>query len=269
MAENIVREGYINGSIIPVSLEGTNKILNQMKFNVCRIYKAGINGTGFFCNLPYKSKLIPFLITNNHIINSEDIDNKKDIKISINNGKEFKNIRIDETRIVLTNKDLDFTLIEIKQKKDNIDITKCFEIDKNYNIEEEYLKEIYAKKSVYVIHYPQDDNVVVSFGLISQINEKEINHLCSTENGSSGAPILSLKTFNVIGVHYGFKNQRNYNLGTFIKSIIKELNNYNQISVNNQNIINEDINDLQNKSLNQNLDQEIIIIKKEYMNLIY
>ena len=87
---------------------------------------------------------------------------------------------------------------------------------------------MYAKKSIYVIHYPKEDNVAVSYGLISQINEKDIFHLCSTEVGSSGAPILSLKSFKVIGIHYGYKPKRQYNLGAFIKSLIFELNNYNQ-----------------------------------------
>ena len=39
----------------------------------------------------------------------------------------------------------------------------------------------------------------------------------------------------MIGIHYGFSNQLNYNLGTFIKSIIKELNKYKNITKNNEN----------------------------------
>ena len=39
----------IKNSLIPVSIEGTEKILFQMKNCVCKIYKnEGINGTGFF-----------------------------------------------------------------------------------------------------------------------------------------------------------------------------------------------------------------------------
>ena len=149
MSDGIIREGYINGSIMPVSLEGTSQILNQMKFSVCKIHQVGKIWTGFFCNLPYKSELIPFLITNNHILNNEDIKNNKSIKISRNNGKELKKIKIDEARIAFANKELDFTLIEIKQNKDNIDINNFLEIDENINIEEEFLNEMHVKKSVY------------------------------------------------------------------------------------------------------------------------
>ena len=248
----IIKEEHFDRSIIPVSLEGTNLIMNQMMFSVCKIYKVGKNGTGFFCNLPYKSKSIPFLITNNHVLDSEDIENNKDIKISINNGTELKNIKIDESRIVLTNKNLDFTLIEIKQKKDNIDTTKFLEIDEKFNIEDKFLNEIYSKKSIYAIHYPKDDKVAVSYGLLTQINEKEIFHLCSTETGSSGSPILSLKSFKVIGIHYGFKPNRQFNLGTFIRQIVMTLNNYKQ---NYQNIQNENYNF---PSMYNNFEQENI-----------
>ena len=232
MKESIIREEYLENSVIPISLEGTNQIVNQMKYSVCKKCKVGKNGTGFFCKLPYKSALIPFLITNNHVLKSEDIEKNKDIKISINNGEVLKNIRIDESRIVLTNKDLDFTLIEIKQNKDNINIKNFLEIDEIFKIEEKFSKVMYVKKSIYAIHYPKDDQVAVSYGLLSQINEKDIFHLCSTEVGSSGAPILSLKSFKVIGIHYGYKPKRQYNLGTFIKPIIFELNNYNQYNNN-------------------------------------
>ena len=241
MSKDIIKEGYIKDSVIPVSLEGTNKIMNQMKYSVCKIYKSGENGTGFFCNLPYKSKSIPFLITNNHILNSEDIEINKDIKISLNNGREFKNINIDESRIVLTNEYLDFTLIEIIPNKDKIDITKFLDFDENVNINEKFIKEFYEKNSVYIIHYPKDENIFVSYGLLSEIKEKEIYHLCSTDKGSSGGPILSLKNYKVIGIHYGSETKLNVNLGTFMKYIIVELENYNK-----NDEINENINKIQN-----------------------
>ena len=246
MSKDIIKEGFMKDSVIPVSMEGINKIMNQMKFSVCKIHKIGENGTGFFCNLPYKSKLKPFLITNNHILKSKDIQIDKNIKISLNNGKEFKNIKIDDTRIVLTNEDLDYTLIEIKPNKDNIDISQFLEIDDNANINEQFLKEIYEKDSVYIIHYPKDENIFVSYGLLSKIEEKEIHHLCSTDNGSSGGPILSLKNFKVIGIHYGFEKKVNVNLGKLMKYVIMELDNFND-----QKIINENTNKIKNINISK------------------
>ena len=255
MLYSTILEDHINKSVLPISLEGINKILFQMKFSVCKIHKIGSNGTGFFCNLPYKSKILPFLITNNHVLDNEDLKINKYIKFSINN--EFKNIKIDEKRIVLTNKELDFTLIEIRKDEDNIDINNFLDLNENINIEEQYLNEIYSKKSIYTIHYPKDENVVVSFGLINQIYQKDIEHLCITERGSSGAPILSLKDFKVIGIHYGTRQHFNFNKGTFIKYIITELNKYDEFQKNNninqQNINNKFIkynNNISNQNAN-------------------
>ena len=52
MKEDIKNEKYINTSPIPVSLENTEKIINQMKKCVCQIHKEG-QGTGFLCKIPY------------------------------------------------------------------------------------------------------------------------------------------------------------------------------------------------------------------------
>ena len=180
MSKSVIREEYLERSIIPISMEDTNKIMNQMKLSVCKIFKVGKNGTGFFCKLPYGTKLMHFLITNNHVLNYEDIGIDKDIKLSINDGKQLKNIKIDNTRIILTNEKLDYSLIEINQKKDNIDISQFLEIDDNFNIDENFVNEVYTK-SIYTIHYPKGDNVAVSYGLLSTISENNILHLCSTE----------------------------------------------------------------------------------------
>ena len=53
---------------------------------------------------------------------------------------------------------------------------------------------------------------------------KIIEHLCSTEEGSSGSPLLSLKTYKVIGIHFG--GDKNINYDNFIKyAIDKFINN--------------------------------------------
>ena len=60
------KEKYATSSPESVSLKQTEKIIEQMKSNsICKINNKGI---GFFTRIPYKSKLLPVLITNNHII---------------------------------------------------------------------------------------------------------------------------------------------------------------------------------------------------------
>ena len=91
--EEIIKEGYIEESPIPISLENSLKIINQMKNSICRIYTKENTGTGYFCKINYNSKLIPFLITANHILNKEYIENNKEIAISIYNEIKKKKKR--------------------------------------------------------------------------------------------------------------------------------------------------------------------------------
>ena len=51
-----------------------------------------------------------------------------------------------------------------------------------------------------------------------------MKHLCNTEPGSSGGPILSQITNKVIGIHKAFNNYKKYNIGTFLKFPLNELN---------------------------------------------
>ena len=73
------------------------------------------------------------------------------------------------------------------------------------------------------------------------MNDKEIKHLCNTEEGLSGSPILSLNTFKVIGIHRGFPETKKYNIGILMKYAVEEfiLKEYNN-NVNKDNNNNED-----------------------------
>ena len=114
----------MNDSLIPISIEGTEEILKQMKKSICKIHKKdGTKGTGFFCQIKYPNQdnYIKLLISNNHILDNDDISIDKIITISINNGNEFKFIKIDNSRKVFTSEKLDVTFIELKPNIDKIE----------------------------------------------------------------------------------------------------------------------------------------------------
>ena len=95
----------------PISLRQTENILEQMKSNsICRIND---KGTGFFVKIPYKSILLTVLITTNQVINTDDIQGKKNISILLNKDNKIKTIKLDENRIMYTNEKLDITIVEI------------------------------------------------------------------------------------------------------------------------------------------------------------
>ena len=118
---DIIQEKIIKEQPIPVSVEGTKSILEQMENSICKIYlEDGEKGTGFFCKIPFYNNYLPVLITNNHVLEEKDIENNKIIQLTINN--EVKEIEIDKSRKKYTNpdKNIDITIIETKPDKDGI-----------------------------------------------------------------------------------------------------------------------------------------------------
>ena len=194
----IIKEQLIDGMPIPIPVKGLKTILYQIENCVCKIYKDIIKGTGFFCKIPYKNNILHLLITNNHILNKHDIEDNKIINISVNNNPKV--ITIDKTRKKYTNRELDFTFIEIKPNEDNIH--NFLEIDEE-DINKSNINLEYINKSIYLLHYPKGD-LSISCGVIKKIKESEIAYLCNTEEGSSGCPILSINSYKVIGIRNTF-----------------------------------------------------------------
>ena len=79
---NSIKESLLKTYPIPITIESTKKILNQMQNCICKINNSNGKGTGFFCYISspnnQKEKKIPFLITNNHVINKKQL---KKIKV--------------------------------------------------------------------------------------------------------------------------------------------------------------------------------------------
>ena len=91
-----IKEKYLETSPIPISIKDTEIILNQMKNGICNIYtKNGIKRTSFFCKVEneVKTSYTNLLITNNHILNENDIKIGSTIVFSLNDDKIYKNIK--------------------------------------------------------------------------------------------------------------------------------------------------------------------------------
>ena len=106
-----------------------------------------IIATGFLCKIPHPDQfsLLPVLITNNHILEQEDIKINKSINITLNDDKTEKIINIVDSRLTFTSKNLDITIIEIKPFDG---INNFLDIDEN--IFEDNYNEYYKDKSVYI-----------------------------------------------------------------------------------------------------------------------
>ena len=195
----------------------TKMILEQMKNKVCKIdLENKIKGSGFFCKLPFpdNNNLLPVLISNYQIIN-DSILKKDKISLSINNEKNIE-IKLDN-RIKYINKEYDISIIEIKDKdgiENYLDVDETI-LEKN--------NDDYIGKSIYLLHYPESEDLNISSGIIKENNKEnnfDFNHLCCAGSGSLGGPILNLLNNEVIGMHKNKKEE--LNIGLFLKYAIND-----------------------------------------------
>ena len=183
-------------SIEPVSILGTQKILNQLINCICKIKIKGDLGTGFFCQIPYKNETIKVFMTNYHVINENDIKENKKINLLLNDEEEHIIIDLEIERKIYSNKDYDITIIELR---DEDKIKDYLEFDDN--LFQDNSEKIYNNKSIYILHYPKEKNVYVSYGLLNNIDNYNIMHNCCINNYSFGSPILNLQDNKLIGIH--------------------------------------------------------------------
>ena len=123
-----------------LNIEEKEKIYNNVKNSICKIVNK-INDNkenyGFFCNILNRenSDIIPVLITNYTTSSLENIKTNVKLKLSLNEGKEEKNISLNDSRIYYTDENINITIIEINPKLDGIN--SFLDIDDNI-----YLKKI-------------------------------------------------------------------------------------------------------------------------------
>jgi len=211
-----------------------------MKKNIFKIcLNDGSKGTGFFCKIPFiNNKESKVLIINNHVIKNLEMEK---ITISINDDEEIRKIDLNN-RIKYTNEEYDITIIEIKEEDEIKDY-----LELNENIMKKGSNELYINNTIYIIQYPGGKRLGITYGILNGIYEDKeynFNHLCCTEEGSLGSPIINIINNKVIGIHKESKN--NNNKGLFINYAIEDFINKNNI--NKKDIIKE-----LNKNFNLNL----------------
>ena len=161
----------IEGSIDPVNIEGTKKILDQLIKCICKIQIKGTYATGFFCKFSHKKQAIKVFMINYHVLNEKDLQENKKLDLSLKDEKETKTIDLSIERKTYFNKDYDTTMIELK---DEDNIKDYLELDDNLLQDNSEL--IYKNKSIYILHYKNGKNACVSYGLLHNINKYNIMH---------------------------------------------------------------------------------------------
>jgi len=222
--ENIVKEISLKKHGGPIHKTEINKLFIKGMQSMCKILvKKGNysgNGTGFFCKIRHPNiNLGTVLLTNNHVLDSDFLKEGNIIEYEYNSNI-IKNLTLTKERRFYTNKELDYTCIEIFES-DNI--ANFFEIDENI-INEDYTA--LKNSEIFILQYPKGDEISFSQGQILSINEKIIIHSASTEEGSSGSPIIlrnNQYNYKIMGVHFGGNKDRNQNYASPLSQIIYDL----------------------------------------------
>ena len=245
---------FLQGAVNPITLEKNFIISEQLIKCICKINK---KGSGFFCLIPYGNKSLPVLISAAHIIGvKEDL---KEFSLEIN--EYVKIIELNEERKTFTDLYLNITIVEIIPEKDHI--YDFLMLDDN--LFKDYSIEISKNESIYILHFDFNSKII-SYGNIKQMSENNIYHSCNTQNLSGGAPIISVTSGKIIGLHIGTKQNFNLNLGTFLKIPITQFINSNKdyiyqkgLASNNysinKNICSINNNNYNNNSISSNINQ--------------
>ena len=182
-------------------------------------------GTGFFCKIKRGEELIPVLITNYHVIDDNYMKKNKYLKFYINDKSHIIDLNSESKIYSSSNNEYDMMIIRLKEGQ----VNNYLDIDEN--IFEDNSENYYENDSIYILHYANAEEAKVSFGKgIKKLDNYDIKHLCHTEPGSSGGPILSRMTNKVIGIHKGSigRGKCDYNIGTFLKYPLNEVKNQNK-----------------------------------------
>ena len=227
----IKKEGVIEGQGNPIK-ETEIMDLFKMKNSMCKIYYEDEKGnkgkgSGFFCQINLDFPIKYALFTNNHVLNELNLEIGNTIYFEYFSKSIFSNscslvkkqIKITENRKVFTNKELDYTCIELFKADGIVDFfkiePKIFKYDLN-NLN---------NNDIFILQFPNGNDLSFSNGKIVSINHNIIKHSASTESGSSGSPIIRrCKENYIVGLHFGFLKNKKYNLATTFDSIIDDIN---------------------------------------------
>lgn len=164
-------------------------LAKQASSSVVRIRTSKELGTGFM--------VAPDLVmTNNHVINSEEIAEKSNYTFNYQldiNGKECptQTVGADIGGVFYTNEELDFTIVSLSEVPD---------FGKPRTLKSKLMR---CNDRVAIIQHPGGHLKKISMqnNFIAYADNQILQYTTSTEPGSSGAPVFDSE-FQVVGIHH-------------------------------------------------------------------
>ena len=193
----------------PISQAFLGEILAQTKQSIYQVYRKDgktILGIGLFCYLLLEDKKIPIIVIGDCKFDKEEIDS---ITIFKNNNMRNGLIELKLGNIRIKNTELNLIAIEIEDNQ-RIGIHFLELDDRLYEKEHEcYFK----KDSLYIIQCSDINNILVSSGVISDINNNTFKYLGC--NNPKGSIIFNSLNNEIIGINSENKSTFN-NIGLFL-----------------------------------------------------
>ena len=224
------------------------KPLEKVARSVCMIISSFKSGSGFLIKFFQGEKDFYCLMTNEHVVTKAMVANKN--KIDVYYDKEEKNKEIflnSKERFIKDFKDItiDATVIEILPE-DNIP-------NDLFLLPQKEFRDNYDKligEDITILQYPKGEMNYADGKILERTTLEraryEFVHDASTDEGSSGSPIVLKGTTKVIGIHKGGSGNKdiNINYGDFIWPIFCYFKNFqeNKVNVLNDNYLNKETN---------------------------
>jgi len=179
--------------------------------------------SGFFIKLNFNDKQKFFLMTCEHMIDSQMINQNETIQIRYSQNKISNNIKLNKNERIIQDfifLNIDATIVEIIEKdiiKEVYFLSPCM-IDLNECKNKEIFMPNYINQKLY-----KNDGLLLSYNPSSYKFYNTLN----ANYGSSGSPIILKDTEYVIGLHTGKNKVKNFNIANFIYPIVSILSNGN------------------------------------------
>ena len=172
-------------------------------------------GIGFLLRISINQETLYCLVSNEHIISNDIINNEDYIYISYDSEFKSAKIKLDKNkRYIKSFKDIDISIVEIIEE-DNI-----FGDYFLYPESEERMNDGLVNMNIYIPQYTEGNELKNVKGIIKEINNNEFTFLLSNLEGSSGSPIFLENDIFVIGIYKEGNIVKLENHGVFIYPII-------------------------------------------------
>ena len=215
-----INEGEVKGSSL---IEFPPLMILKPSKSICKIVTPNTISSGFLIKFFSIEEDFFFLMTNEHIITKELIEQKKIISLYYDNESKMKDIKLNpEERLIkeFTEIDIDATVVQILSK-DNIEkdyfLLPLIDYINNYDK--------LLHKEITIIQYPLGKHLSYANGKIEKIDKYEFTHKTSTKSGSSGSPVFLEDNIKVIVIHKCKSKNIPENYGDFIGPIFNYFKN--------------------------------------------